>query len=51
MGISRAIEVGAGNVLAGLVRRNAPALAVASAGDPEAIMALTANAGEDRAHA
>jgi [acyl-carrier-protein] S-malonyltransferase len=51
MGISRAIEVGAGNVLAGLVRRIAPALAVASAGDPEAIVALTANAGEDRAHA
>jgi [acyl-carrier-protein] S-malonyltransferase len=51
MGISRAVEVGAGNVLAGLVRRIAPELAVASAGDPGAIVALGTNAGEDRPNA
>jgi [acyl-carrier-protein] S-malonyltransferase len=51
MGITRAVEVGAGNVLAGLVRRIAPALTVASAGDPEAIVALGTNAGEDRPNA
>jgi len=51
MGVTRAIEVGAGNVLAGLVRRIAPTVTTASAGDPEAIVALAANAGEDRAHA
>jgi [acyl-carrier-protein] S-malonyltransferase len=51
MGVTRAIEVGAGNVLAGLVRRIAPAITIASAGDPEAIVALTKDAGEDRAHA
>jgi [acyl-carrier-protein] S-malonyltransferase len=51
MGITRAIELGAGNVLGGLVRRIAPAMAVESAGDPEAIVALATNAGEDPAHA
>jgi [acyl-carrier-protein] S-malonyltransferase len=51
MGVTRAIEVGAGNVLAGLVRRIAPAIATASAGDPDAIVALTTDAGEDRANA
>jgi [acyl-carrier-protein] S-malonyltransferase len=51
MGIARAVEVGAGNVLAGLVRRIAPALTVTSAGDPEAIVALGTNAGEDRPNA
>jgi [acyl-carrier-protein] S-malonyltransferase len=51
MGVTRAIEVGAGNVLAGLVRRIAPSLAVESAGDPDAIVALATNAGEDRPHA
>jgi [acyl-carrier-protein] S-malonyltransferase len=51
MGVTRAIEVGAGNVLAGLVRRIAPTVTTASAGDPEAIVALAANAREDRAHA
>jgi [acyl-carrier-protein] S-malonyltransferase len=51
MGVTRAVEVGAGNVLAGLCRRIAPALTVASAGDPEAMVALGTNAGEDRAHA
>jgi len=38
--VEGAIEVGAGNVLAGLVRRIAPALLVAPAGDPAAIAAL-----------
>ena len=51
MGVTRAIEVGAGNVLAGLVRRIAPAITTASAGDPDAIVALTTDAGEDRANA
>ena len=51
MGVTRAIEVGAGNVLAGLVRRIAPAITTASAGDPDAIVALPTNAGEDRANA
>jgi [acyl-carrier-protein] S-malonyltransferase len=51
MGVTRAIELGAGKVLAGLVRRIAPALAVESAGDPEAIVALATNAGEDRPNA
>jgi [acyl-carrier-protein] S-malonyltransferase len=51
MGVTRAIEVGAGNVLAGLVRRIAPTIAVASAGDPGAILALATNAGEDRPNA
>jgi [acyl-carrier-protein] S-malonyltransferase len=51
MGVTRAIEVGAGNVLAGLVRRIAPAVTTASAGDPDAIVAsvaVPADAGEDR---
>jgi [acyl-carrier-protein] S-malonyltransferase len=51
MGVTRAIEVGAGNVLAGLVRRIAPAITTASAGDPDAVVALTTDAGEDRANA
>ena len=51
MGVTRAIEVGAGNVLAGLVRRIAPAITTASAGDPDAIVALTTDAGEDRSNA
>jgi [acyl-carrier-protein] S-malonyltransferase len=51
MGVTRALEVGAGNVLGGLVRRIAPTLKTASAGDPEAIVAATTNAGEDRANA
>lgn len=51
MGVTRAIEVGAGSVLAGLVRRIAPGITTASAGDPEAIVALATNAGEDRPNA
>ena len=51
MGVRRAIELGAGNVLGGLVRRIAPEMVVDSAGDPEAIVALATNAGEDPAHA
>jgi len=49
--VTRAIEVGAGNVLAGLVRRIARPITTASAGDPEAIFALTKDAGEERANA
>jgi len=51
MGVTRAIEVGAGTVLAGLVRRIAPTITTASAGDPAAVVALAANAGEDRVNA
>lgn len=40
MGVRRALEVGAGNVLAGLVKRIAPEIEVAAAGDPEAIEAV-----------
>jgi [acyl-carrier-protein] S-malonyltransferase len=40
MGVTTAIEVGAGTVLAGLVRRIAPAIEVLGAGDPAAIAAL-----------
>ncbi len=51
-GVTAAIEVGAGNVLAGLVRRIAPAIEVQSAGDPEAIDALAkAGLGEAKTHA
>jgi [acyl-carrier-protein] S-malonyltransferase len=51
MGVTRAIELGAGDVLAKLVRRIAPGISVESAGTPEAIVALAANAGEDRPNA
>ncbi|HVV49524.1 MAG TPA: ACP S-malonyltransferase [Polyangia bacterium] len=51
MGVTRAFELGAGNVLAGLVRRIAPAITVESAGDPDAVVALAKNAGEDPGHA
>jgi [acyl-carrier-protein] S-malonyltransferase len=37
MGITRAVEVGAGSVLAGLVKRIAPSIGVYGAGDPESI--------------
>jgi [acyl-carrier-protein] S-malonyltransferase len=40
MGVTRAIEVGAGAVLAGLVKRIAPTITVLGAGDPAAIAAL-----------
>jgi [acyl-carrier-protein] S-malonyltransferase len=40
MGVTRAIEVGAGAVLAGLIKRIAPDIQVQGAGDPEAIAAL-----------
>jgi [acyl-carrier-protein] S-malonyltransferase len=40
LGATRAIEVGAGTVLAGLVKRIAPALVMSGAGDPEAIRSL-----------
>jgi [acyl-carrier-protein] S-malonyltransferase len=41
MGTASALEVGAGQVLAGLVRRIAPALEVHPAGDPESIAKLS----------
>jgi [acyl-carrier-protein] S-malonyltransferase len=41
MGVSAAVEVGAGNVLAGLVKRIAPGIEVRGAGDPDAIRSLT----------
>jgi [acyl-carrier-protein] S-malonyltransferase len=40
MGATRAIELGVGNVLAGLVKRIAPELPVQGTGEPEAIEAL-----------
>jgi [acyl-carrier-protein] S-malonyltransferase len=40
MGVASAVEIGFGNVLAGLVRRIAPALPVHAAGDAESISAL-----------
>jgi [acyl-carrier-protein] S-malonyltransferase len=39
LGATRALEVGAGSVLAGLVKRIAPQLPVQSAGDPDTITA------------
>jgi [acyl-carrier-protein] S-malonyltransferase len=41
LGVKAVVEVGAGNVLAGLVRRIAPDIAVHAAGDPGSIEALT----------
>jgi [acyl-carrier-protein] S-malonyltransferase len=41
LGVSSVVEVGAGNVLGGLVRRIAPDLSVHAAGDPASIEALT----------
>jgi [acyl-carrier-protein] S-malonyltransferase len=40
LGVRRALEVGAGSVLAGLVKRIAPEIEVSSAGDPDSIEAL-----------
>lgn len=40
MGVRRALEVGAGNVLAGLVKRISPEIEVLAAGDPDAIGAV-----------
>jgi [acyl-carrier-protein] S-malonyltransferase len=41
MGVTSALEVGAGNVLAGLVKRIAPSIEVRGAGDPDAIRSLS----------
>jgi [acyl-carrier-protein] S-malonyltransferase len=41
LGVNAVVEVGAGNVLGGLVRRIAPDIAVHAAGDPSSIEALT----------
>jgi [acyl-carrier-protein] S-malonyltransferase len=40
MGVTEALEVGSGNVLAGLCKRIAPEINVRGAGDPEAIRSL-----------
>ena len=40
LGVNAVVEVGAGNVLGGLVRRIAPDIAVHAAGDPDSIEAL-----------
>ena len=40
LGVTRAVEVGAGNVLAGLVRRIAPEMGLAGASDPDSIRSL-----------
>jgi [acyl-carrier-protein] S-malonyltransferase len=40
LGVRRALEVGAGSVLAGLVKRIAPEIEVMAAGEPDAIAAL-----------
>jgi [acyl-carrier-protein] S-malonyltransferase len=45
MGATRALEVGAGNVLCGLAKRIAPELPVQAVGDPEAIAALKQTGG------
>ena len=42
LGVTEAIEVGHGAILAGLVKRIAPTIRVRAAGDPAAIAALTA---------
>ncbi|HEY7375045.1 MAG TPA: ACP S-malonyltransferase [Polyangia bacterium] len=44
LGVATVVEVGAGNVLSGLVRRIAPEMTAQSAGDPESIEALVAHA-------
>ena len=41
LGVAAVVEVGAGNVLSGLVRRITPEITVHAAGDPESIEALT----------
>ena len=45
MGVTAAVEVGAGSVLAGLVKRIAPDIAVHAAGDPDGIAALASGSG------
>jgi [acyl-carrier-protein] S-malonyltransferase len=40
LGVTKAVEVGAGNVLAGLIKRIAPTITVHGAGEPAAISAL-----------
>jgi malonyl CoA-acyl carrier protein transacylase len=40
LGVTKGVEVGAGNVLAGLVKRISPAIEIKGAGDPESIKSL-----------
>ena len=51
MGVGAGVEVGAGHVLAGLVRRISPGIPVHSAGDPEKIAAVAAVVAEGVTHA
>jgi [acyl-carrier-protein] S-malonyltransferase len=51
MEVSRALEIGQGTVLAGLVKRIARGLVVQAAGDPTAIAALTAPSTKEQANA
>ena len=46
LGVDTVVEIGAGHVLGGLVRRIAPALAVHAAGDPDSIAAFTQGASQ-----
>jgi [acyl-carrier-protein] S-malonyltransferase len=51
MGVGDVVEVGAGNVLTGLVRRIAPALRAHAAGTPEDIAAIAGATEPRRSHA
>jgi [acyl-carrier-protein] S-malonyltransferase len=51
LGIGEAAEVGAGRVLAGLVKRISPGIAVHAAGTPEEIAAFVAAQGAEETHA
>jgi [acyl-carrier-protein] S-malonyltransferase len=52
LGVTEAIEVGAGNVLQGLVKRIAPSIALKGAGDPASVEALSRQTtGEGKAQA
>jgi [acyl-carrier-protein] S-malonyltransferase len=48
LGVTEAVELGAGRVLAGLVKRITPGIAVHAAGAPEEIAAFVAVEGEER---
>ena len=48
LGVGAAVELGAGRVLAGLVKRITPGIVVHAAGTPEEIAAFVAAEGEER---